>query len=135
MDYPTRKEGESSTVGAAVRVAVSFVVFFLTFAIIGAVIARVPAPDFLANLPGQIAALCGVGAVVFVSARAFDVSPAAYGLQMDRRWISDLLGGAAIGVLCPPYYVPSRLDRLHGLNTGTDYLQIGYLYFVENQWQ
>ena len=78
---------------------VSFVVFFLTFAVIGAVIARIPAPDFLANLPVQIAALCGIGAVVFVLARAFDVSPAAYGLQMDRRWISDLLGGAAIGIL------------------------------------
>jgi len=99
MDYPTSTEGESPTVGTAVRVVVSFVVFFLMFAVIGAVIARVPAPDFLASLPGQIAALCGVGAVVFVSARAFDVSPAAYGLRMDRRWISDLLGGAAIGVL------------------------------------
>lgn len=89
----------SSTAGAAIRVTVAFVVFFVTLAAIGTVVAQVPTPNVLTNLPNHIATLCGVAAVVFVSARAFDVSPATYGLKMDRRWISDLLGGIAIGVL------------------------------------
>jgi membrane protease YdiL (CAAX protease family) len=78
---------------------VAFVVFFATLAAIGLVLARVPTPDVLVNLPDQIVTLCGVAAVVFISARVFDVSPTAYGLKMNRRWISDLLGGTAIGVL------------------------------------
>jgi membrane protease YdiL (CAAX protease family) len=90
---------DSSTTGAAIRVTVAFVVFFITLAAVGLVVARIPTPDVLTNLPNQIATLCGVAAVVFVSARAFDVSPATYGLNMNRRWISDLLGGIAIGVL------------------------------------
>jgi membrane protease YdiL (CAAX protease family) len=99
MDSHTHTGADSSPVGAVIRVTVAFVVFSVTLVAVGLVISRVPTPDVVANLPNQIATLCGVAAVVFVSARAFDVSPAAYGLKMNRRWISDLLGGIAIGVL------------------------------------
>lgn len=99
MNSLRRMGADSSTAGAAIRVTVAFVVFFVTLAAIGLVVAQVPTPDVLTNLPNHIATLCGVAAVVFVLARAFGVSPAAYGLTMDRRWISDLLGGIAIGVL------------------------------------
>ena len=99
MDSLTRIGADSSSVGAAIRVITAFLVFFITVLAIGLVVERVPAPDVLANLPNQAATLCGAAAVVFVSARAFDVSPAAYGLKMNRRWIGDLLGGVAIGVL------------------------------------
>jgi membrane protease YdiL (CAAX protease family) len=77
----------------------AFLVFFVTVFAIGLVVGRIPAPDVLANLPNQVATLCGAAAVLFVSAQAFDVSPAAYGLKMNRRWIGDFLGGVAIGVL------------------------------------
>lgn len=99
MDSLTHTGADSSTVGAAIRATVAFVVFFGTLVAIRLVITRVPTPDVLTNLPNQIATLCGVAAVVFVLARVFDVSPAAYGLKMNRRWIGDLLGGTAIGVL------------------------------------
>ena len=99
MEPLTHTGADSSPVGAVIRVIVAFVVFFATLAAIGLVLARVPTPDVLVNLPDQIATLCGVAAVVFISTRVFDISPTAYGLKMNRRWISDLLGGTAIGVL------------------------------------
>lgn len=99
MNSLTRMGADSTTAGAAIRVTVAFIVFFVTLAAVGLIIARVPTPDVLTILPRHVATLCGVAAVLAVSARAFDVSPAAYGLNMDRRWISDLLGGIAIGVL------------------------------------
>jgi membrane protease YdiL (CAAX protease family) len=115
MDSLTLTGADSSPVGAVIRVTVAFVVFFATLVAIGLVLARVPTPDVLVNLPDQIATLCGVAAVVFVSARAFDVSPAAYGLEMNRRWISDLLGGTAIGVL----FQAVTTAAIVGTGTGT----------------
>lgn len=99
MNSLTRMGVSSSVIGAVIRVAVTFVVFFVTFVAIRPVTARVLAPDVLTNLPDQIALLCGVATVVFVSARAFDVSPDTYGLNTNRYWITDLLGGGVIGVL------------------------------------
>lgn len=99
MNSLTRMGADSSAVGAAIRVTVAFVVFFVAVAGIGLVIAQIATPDVLTNLPNQIASLIGVVAVMFVSARVFNVSPAAYGLNIDRRWVRDLLGGSAIGVL------------------------------------
>ena len=90
---------DSSAVGAAIRATVAAAVYFLTLLIVGLVVARVSTPNVLTNLPNQIATLCSVAAVLFVSARAFGVSPATYGLDMNRRWVKDLLGGFVIGVL------------------------------------
>ena len=90
---------DSSTTGAAVRATVASAVYFVTLVTVGLVIARVSTLNVLANLPGQIATLCSVVAVLFVSARAFDVSPATYGLDMNRRWVENMFGGLFIGVL------------------------------------
>lgn len=99
MSSVTRMGAGSTAVGATVRAVVAFVVFFATLVVVGLVLSRVPTPSVLTNLPDQVPIFCGVGAVLFVLARAFDVSPAAYGLDLDRRWGTDLLGGVLIGVL------------------------------------
>jgi membrane protease YdiL (CAAX protease family) len=73
--------------------------FFGPIVVVGLAISRVPTPNIVTLLPDQIPTLCGVAAVVLVSARVFDVSPAAYGLNVDRRWMSDLLGGVVLGAV------------------------------------
>jgi hypothetical protein len=76
---------DSTAVGATIRAVVASVVFFATLGVLGLALSPVPTPDVLTNLPGQIPTFCGVGAVLAVSAWAFDVGPAAYGLDLDRR--------------------------------------------------
>ena len=84
---------------AIVRVLSTFVVFFAVLIGLGQLIASVPTPSILVNLPGNLAAFAGVGAVLAVMLRLFDLSPGAYGLAIDRDWVTDLLGGVVLGVL------------------------------------
>ncbi|TSD08996.1 hypothetical protein DP107_17145 [Haloglomus irregulare] len=99
MNPLTRIGADPSTVGAAMRATVAFVVYFAILLGIGLALGEVPTPNVLTNLPDQVPTLCSVGAVVFVLARTFDTSPAAYGLRMNRRWLGDLLGGIVVGIL------------------------------------
>lgn len=97
---PTDRLGNGQTIAdAVVRVLSAFVVFFAVLLGLGRLIALVPTPSVLVNLPVNLAAFCGVGAVIAVTSRVFGVAPSAYGLNIDRDWVTDLLGGAAIGVL------------------------------------
>jgi membrane protease YdiL (CAAX protease family) len=73
--------------------------YFGLLAVVGLAISRVSTPNVLTILPRQVPALCSIAAVVVVSACVFDIHPAAYGLDIDRQWISDLLGGIFLGVV------------------------------------
>lgn len=99
MSAFTRKGATASPTGATIRIVTAFAMFFGPIVVVGLAISRVPTPNIVTLLPDQIPTLCGVAAVVLVSARVFDVSPAAYGLNVDRRWMSDLLGGVVLGAV------------------------------------
>lgn len=99
MSAFTRKGATASPTGATIRIVTAFAMFFGPIVVVGVAISRVPTPNIVTLLPDQIPTLCGVAAVVLVSARVFDVSPAAYGLNVDRRWMSDLLGGVVLGAV------------------------------------
>lgn len=99
MTLGARLGADSSTAGATVRAAVAVSTYFATLVTVRLVMVRVPMPAILTNLPDQIATLCSVAMVLFVSARVFDTAPASYGLTMTRRWIHDLLGGIVVGAL------------------------------------
>lgn len=99
MSAFTRKGATASPTGATIRIVTAFAMFFGPIVVVGLAISRVPTPNIVTLLPDQIPTLCGVATVVFVSARVFDVSPAAYGLNVDRRWMSDLLGGVVLGAV------------------------------------
>jgi len=93
------KGATASPTSATIRIVTAFVVYFSLLVVVGLAISRVSTPNVLSILPGQVPALCSIAAVVFVSARVFDIPPAAYGLDIDRQWISDLLGGILLGVV------------------------------------
>ena len=99
MSGLTRKGASASPTGATIRIVTAFVMYFGLLAAVGLAISRVSTPNVLSILPGQVPALCGIAAVVFVSARVFDIRPAAYGLNVDRQWITDLFGGILLGVV------------------------------------
>ncbi|MEZ3165122.1 CPBP family intramembrane glutamic endopeptidase [Halorubrum sp. RMP-47] len=99
MNSIARAGTDSSLTGAAIRTTAAFVLFFVSLIVVGLPLSRIQTPSILSILPDQIPTLCGFVAIVFVSGRVFDVSLAAYGLNTDRRWMSDLVGGMLIGVL------------------------------------
>ena len=115
MSPLTRIGADSSTVGAATRATVAFVVYFAVLLGLNLALGRVSTPNVLTNLPDQVPTLCGVAAVVFVLARTFDTSPAAYGLTMNRTWLGDLLGGIVMGILFQAVSTAAIL----GTGTGT----------------
>ena len=99
MNPLARKGATTSPTGVTIRILAAFVMYFGLLAVVGLAISRFSTPDILTSLPRQIPTLCGIGAIVFVSARVFDVRPGAYGLNVDRQWISDLLGGILLGIV------------------------------------
>lgn len=99
MSALARKGTTASPTSATIRIVTAFVMYFGLLAVVGLAISRVSTPNVLTILPRQVPALCSIAAVVVVSACVFDIHPAAYGLDIDRQWISDLLGGIFLGVV------------------------------------
>jgi membrane protease YdiL (CAAX protease family) len=91
---------DDTRVRATWRAVGSFAAFFAVQMGATAALKPLPWPDVLLNAPGALPALLGVAVVLGISERLFGVRPRdAYGLDVDRRWVEDLLAGIALGCL------------------------------------
>ena len=99
MSTADRLGGNESGSDAMVRTLSAFVVFFGVLLGLGRLIASVPMPAVLVNLPESLAMFGGVGAVLAVMSRVFGVLPDVYGLTIDRNWVTDLIGGVVLGIV------------------------------------
>lgn len=82
-----------------IRTVVAFVVYFSMFLVLGLVLSNISTPDVLTILPDQIPQGIAIVSALTCLIMVFNASPSTYGLDIDKRWFSDLVAGVFIGII------------------------------------
>jgi hypothetical protein len=84
---------------SGIAVLVSFVVYFVILVVFGLLVSRFSTPDYLTLLPNQIPQFFAIVFVLLCLNKLLDMELLRYGLNLNRRWVADLVAGVVVGFI------------------------------------